>query len=85
MANSTKLVNRGHVFSLSLPRESHLLGYEGENLQLLLLSGNPGTGSLYTHVRFDFLTTVGSVDHQHRWHHKKYNFVVQKYSVFHQD
>lgn len=38
MANSkeelTKLVNRGHVFSLSLPRESHLLGYGGENLQL---------------------------------------------------
>lgn len=30
----TKLVNRGHVFSLSLPRESHLLGYGGENLQL---------------------------------------------------
>lgn len=38
MANSkeelTKLVNRGHVFSLSLPRESHLLGFGGENLQL---------------------------------------------------
>lgn len=38
MANSkeelTKLVNRGHVFSLSLPRESHLLGYGGDNLQL---------------------------------------------------
>ncbi|KAJ6644390.1 hypothetical protein Bhyg_09359 [Pseudolycoriella hygida] len=38
MANSkdelTKLVNRGHIFSLSLPRESHLLGYGGENLQL---------------------------------------------------
>lgn len=38
MANSkeelTKLVNRGHVFSLSLPRESHLLGYGGESVQL---------------------------------------------------
>lgn len=38
MANSkeelTKLVNRGHIFSLSLPRESHLLGFGGENLQL---------------------------------------------------
>lgn len=39
MANSkeelSKLVNRGHVFSLSLPRESHLLGYGGEtNLQI---------------------------------------------------
>ncbi|KAG4078656.1 hypothetical protein HA402_015246 [Bradysia odoriphaga] len=38
MANSkeelSKLVNRGHVFSLSLPRESHLLGYGGESLQL---------------------------------------------------
>lgn len=30
----TKLMNRGHVFSLSLPRESHLLGYGGDNLQL---------------------------------------------------
>lgn len=30
----SKLVNRGHVFSLSLPRESHLLGYGGESLQL---------------------------------------------------
>ncbi len=38
MANSkedlTKLVNRGHIFSLSLPRESHLLGYGGDSLQL---------------------------------------------------
>lgn len=28
----TKLVNRGHVFSLSLPRESHLLGYGSDQM-----------------------------------------------------